>query len=71
MDTMDFMNCIYDILAQNSVSQAERDEITEVIDHVDTEQNTIVFRVEGGLEFELKLVDVFAPAKLKTHKRTA
>lgn len=63
MNTQDFMNGIYDILAQNPVEQWERDHLTELIDHVDTERNAIVFiSPDNGREFELQLVHTFAPS---------
>lgn len=58
----DFMNTLYDVLAQNQVGQGERDEITEVVDHVDLDRNAIVFKLNNGREFELLLVDTYAPA---------
>jgi len=67
MGTQDFMNCIYDILAQNPVagvygmSGREHDYITDLIDHVDTERNAIVFINAKGKEFELRLVETYAP----------
>lgn len=65
MNTQDFMNTVYDVLAQNEVGQGERDEITEVIDHVDLDRNAIVFKLSTGREFELQLVDTYAPAPYK------
>jgi hypothetical protein len=68
MNNQDFMNCIYDLLAQNPVkgvykmSGAEHDYITDLIDHVDTERNAIVFINDKGKEFELRLVDNYAPS---------
>lgn len=62
MNNYDFINTIYDILAQNEVSQAERDEITEVIDHADSERHALVFKLSNGREFELQLVDSYAPS---------
>lgn len=62
MNNYDFMTAIYDILAQNSVDQGARDEITEVIDHVDYDRNAIVFKTSFGKEYELQLVDTYAPA---------
>lgn len=62
MNTQDFMNTLYDVLAQNQVGQGERDEITEVVDHVDLDRNAIVFKLSNGREFELQLVDTYAPA---------
>ena len=67
MDTQEFMNCIYDVIAQNPVagvyrmSGGEHDHLTELVDHVDTERNAIVFiNPKTGRHFELKLVDTFA-----------
>jgi len=64
VNTQDFMNAIYDILAQNTdmVTQEDRDDITDVIDHVDTELNALVFRLDNGREFMLRLVDTYAPS---------
>lgn len=68
MNTQDFMNCIYDLLAQNPVSGAygmsgrEHDYITSLIDHVDTERNVIEFvNPETGVAFELQLVGTYSP----------
>lgn len=72
METQDFMNIIYDILAQNPVAGAyglrggEHDAITELIDHVDTERNTIGFiNPKTGVHFELALVGTYAPRPYK------
>ena len=62
MNNYDFLNTVYDMLAQNNVTQSERNEITEVIDCVDTDRNAIVFKTSWGSEFELQLVDTYAPA---------
>lgn len=62
MNNYDFMNCIYDILAQNTVTKQERDEVTEVLDHVDLERNAVIFKLDNGKEFELRLVDTYAPS---------
>lgn len=70
MDTQQFMNCIYDLIAQNPVagvygmSGAEHDHITQLVDHVDTERNAIVFINDKGKEFELRLVETYAPSEL-------
>ena len=63
MNTQDFMNLVYDLIAQNEVSQQEKDEITEFVDHVDTDRNAIVFKTDSDYEFELQLVDTYAPSK--------
>lgn len=72
MTTQEFLNCVYDILAQNPVKGAynmsggEHDYITEFIDHVDTERNVIAFvNPKTGVEFELQLVGTYAPAPYK------
>jgi len=62
MNTQDFMNAIYDLIAQNPVRRRERDDLIKLVDHVDTERNTIVFINSKGLEFELRLVDTYAPS---------
>lgn len=68
MDTQDFMNAIYDLIAQNPIKgaygllDAEHDRLTELVDHVDTERNAIVFKNSDGKEFELQLVHTYAPA---------
>ena len=57
------MNAIYDIIAQNPIKGAygmsggENDHLTKLVDHVDTERNTIVFKNDKGKKFELKLVE--------------
>ena len=69
METQDFMNIIYDILAQNPVAGAyglrgdEHDAITELLDHVDTERNAIVFinPVTGVKRCELQLINTRPP----------
>ena len=57
------LNTIYDILAQNkdAYSQAELDQVTDLIDHVDLERQAIVFRKPDGREFELQLVATYSP----------
>lgn len=62
MNDYDFINTIYDILAQNEVTERQRDDVTEVINHVDLDRNAIVFKLSNGKEFELQLVDTYAPA---------
>lgn len=68
MNTQDFMNAIYDVIAQNPIAGvygmtgSEHDYLTELVDHVDLERNTIVFRNAKGKEFELRLVDTYAPS---------
>ena len=62
MDKQEFMNDVYDVLAQNNISTLAHNGITEKVDHVDTDRNAIVFKLENGKEFELQLVDTFAPA---------
>lgn len=56
------MNAIYDLIAQNNIEQEDKDHLTALVDHVDTERNAIVFRNSEGKEFELQLVNTFAPA---------
>lgn len=69
MNTQEFMNAIYDLIAQNPIAGAygmsggEHDHLTELVDHVDTERNAIIFiSPANGREFELRLVDTYAPA---------
>lgn len=69
MNTQDLMNAIYDLIAQNPIkgvygmSGGENDHLTELVDHVDTERNAIVFiNPKNGREFELQLVQTYAPA---------
>lgn len=63
MNTQELMNTIYDILAQNSTDFYDRQQILELIDHVDTGRNAIVFKTAKGNEFELQLVQTYAPAE--------
>lgn len=71
MTTQDFMNAVYDLIAQNPIAGAygmsggEHDHLTTLVDHVDTERNAIVFINADGKEFELRLVDTYAPAPVK------
>lgn len=58
----DFLNIVYDIVAQNTVTQSERDEVTELIDYVDLERKVIIFKIAGGSKFELQLVETYAPS---------
>lgn len=64
MNDTDFLNNIYDVLAQNDVIQSERDYTTSLIDHVDCERKAIVFRLDNGREFELQLVNTYAPSEV-------
>lgn len=76
MNTQDFMNAIYDLIAQNPIAGAygmsggEHDYLTELVDHVDTERNTIVFRNAKGKEFELKLIETYAPSEAVAKEAT-
>jgi hypothetical protein len=65
MKTQDFMNTVYDILAQNEVDADDRQQVWDRLDHVDLQRNSIVFLNDDGLEFELKLIEIFAPAPYK------
>ena len=67
MNNYNFLNNIYDILAQNidMVSKHDTDAITEMIDCVDGERNVIIFKHEDGREFELQLVQTYAPRTIK------
>lgn len=68
MNDQDFMNAIYDLIAQNPIAGAygmsgrEHDLLTDLVDHVDTERNAIVFRNAKGKEFELQLIATYAPS---------
>lgn len=62
MIATDFLNTVYDILAQNSFDGLDHDYITDMIEHVDLDRNTIVFRTDKGKEFELQLVETYAPS---------
>jgi len=62
MNDKALLNTIYDILAQNHLDIGEHDYTTSLIDHVDSERKAIVFRLDNGREFELQLVDTYAPA---------
>lgn len=69
MNTQDFLNSIYDLIAQNPIkgayglSGAEHDYLTGLVDHVDTERNAVVFiNPKTHKEFELRLVETYAPA---------
>lgn len=70
MNTQDFMNAIYDLIAQNPIAGcygmkgAEHDHLTTLVDHVDTDRNAIVFTNENGKEFELRLVETYAPVSI-------
>lgn len=58
MSDYDFLTTVYDMLAQNDVEMSMKDEITRVIDHVDYDTNEVVFRLDNGRQFELKLTEV-------------
>lgn len=62
MNSKDLLNSVYDLIAQNGVSQDERDDLTDLVDHVDLDRQTIVFKGRRGHEFELRLVGTYAPA---------
>ena len=66
MTTYQFLDDVYDILAQNSewATKTVRDDITNMIDHVDDDRGVIVFRDDKGREFELQLVKTYAPSSL-------
>lgn len=65
MNNRDFINSVYDILAQNKLAPLEHDNITDLIVEVDSDRNTILFRDEQDKEFELQLVATYAPAPNK------
>ena len=62
MNTQNFMNTIYDLIAQNAVDGGDMNHLTHLVDHVDTERNAIVFINDKGVEFELQLVNTYAPS---------
>ena len=68
MDNQTLLNIVYDVLAQNPVKGAygymgrELVMVTDLIDHVDTERETIVFKGKNGREVELRLVATYAPS---------
>ena len=63
MTEHEFMNNVYDILAQNSkwATTQVKTEITALIDHIDSTDNYIEFRNARGVEFRLQLVKTYAP----------
>jgi len=63
MNKQEVLNATYDLIAQNPVDMVTRDRLTALVDHVDTGQNTIVFRDEKGKEFELKLIETYATSE--------
>jgi len=63
MNKQEVLNATYDLIAQNPVDMVTRDRLTALVDHVDTGQNTIVFRDVRGKEFELKLIETYAPSE--------
>lgn len=44
----DILEIIYDILAQNNVTQSDRDLVTSYIDHIDYDNGQIVFKNSKG-----------------------
>lgn len=60
-----FIDDVYDILAQNNewATQGVKDSITNMIDYVDDDRGVIVFKDDKGREFELQLVQTYAPAE--------
>ena len=68
MDKQEFLNAIYDLIAQNPISGAygmsgdEHNHLTELVDYVDTERFEIVFRNKKGKEFSLVYRDNYAPS---------
>lgn len=69
MTDQEFLNAIYDLIAQNPIagvygmSGSEHNYLTDLVDHVDTENNAIVFINAKGKEFELRLVSTYAPSE--------
>lgn len=66
MTNQEFINAVYDLIAQNPMKGAENDFLTDLVDYVDTDRNSIVFRNAKGKEFELQLVETYAPAPEKS-----
>lgn len=62
MDNNNFLNSVYDILAQNHLQPLEHDHITSLIDSVDLDRNAIIFKLKNNTEFELQLVNTYAPS---------
>ena len=56
MTTNEFLNTIYDVLANNFISNNDRNIIIELIDYVDLDEKAIVFLNDNGTHFKLKLV---------------
>ena len=50
----EFLNDVYDILAQNKVDKGAKEGILAIIDHVDNEKDEIVFIGNNGKQFVLK-----------------
>ena len=66
MTDYQFLDDVYDILAQNEqwATETVKQNITDMIDHVDANNGHIMFRNKDGKEFMLKLVSVYAPSEL-------
>jgi bifunctional pyridoxal-dependent enzyme with beta-cystathionase and maltose regulon repressor activities len=64
MNDYQFLDDIYDILAQNSdwVTDTMKDNITAMIDYVDADNGYIQFVNSKGVEFRLQLIKTYAPA---------
>ena len=54
MDNKALLNTIYDILAQNPVTDAEKAAVLELVEYVDTGEMELVFN-RGGKRFALQL----------------
>ena len=64
MTTQDFMNTIYDLIANNPVDKAyemSHDEVVSMVDCVDHDRQAILFVDDNGVHHELQLVSTFAP----------
>lgn len=53
MNDIAMLETIYDILAQNEVSQAARDEVLRRIDHINYDDKSIVFDNDSNEPFVL------------------
>ena len=66
MNKTDFLNTIYDLIANNPIDKAHEmshDEVVAMVDSVDLERESILFVDNDGVHHELQLVSTFAPAK--------
>lgn len=64
MDKTDFLNTIYDLIANNPVDKAyemSHDEVVSIVDCVDHDRQAILFVDNKGVHHELQLVSTFSP----------